>query len=152
MGIGFCRTRLRRRPKPPISSRPTIPCPILVGGAGGLEPAMVGRLDCLTRPRSEDRSRSPSSLPKKKRQFFKYPPETICDFGLRMPKNQSLETGDQFAKVRRWQTFLRLSGPACPIAGLPGWGSRIRTSRWRIGNRTPSPVREKPQNLFPRSS
>jgi len=43
-----------------------------------------------------------------KREFFKYQPENICDFGLRMPQNQSLETGDQFAKVRRWQTFLRL--------------------------------------------
>jgi len=41
-------------------------------------------------------------------EFFKYQPENICDFGLRMPQNQSLETGDQFAKVRRWQTFLRL--------------------------------------------
>jgi len=32
---------------------------------------------------------------------------------------------------------------------LPGWGGRIRTSIWRIENRAFSPLREKPQNLFP---
>jgi hypothetical protein len=32
---------------------------------------------------------------------------------------------------------------------LQDWGGRIRTSRWRIGNWTLSPVREKPPNLFP---
>jgi hypothetical protein len=32
--------------------------------------------------------------------------------------------------------------------GLPGWGGRIRTPRWRNGSRKLSPVRAKPQNLF----
>jgi hypothetical protein len=32
---------------------------------------------------------------------------------------------------------------------MGGWGGWIRTSRRRIGNRTLSPVREKPPNLFP---
>jgi hypothetical protein len=84
---------------------------------GGFEPAVLGRLDCLTRHAVKIDPDLPAVS--QKREFSNTPPETVCDFGLRMPKNQSLETGDQFAKVRRCQTFLRLSGPASPIAGLP---------------------------------
>jgi hypothetical protein len=72
----------------------------------GFETAVLGRLDCLTRHAVKIDPDLPPVF--QKREFFKYQPENICDFGLRMPKNQSLETGDQFAKVRRWQTFLRL--------------------------------------------
>jgi hypothetical protein len=46
-------------------------------------------------------------------------------------------------------TFLRVSRALSQSTRLPSWGGRIRTSRWRIGNRMLSPVREKPQNLFP---
>jgi hypothetical protein len=35
--------------------------------------------------------------------------------------DRSLETGDQFAKGRRWRAFLRLSGPTSLSARLPGW-------------------------------
>ena len=61
----------------------------------------------------------------------------------------SPETDSQFAKARHWRAFLRLQRVKSPGAGLPGWGGRIRTSIWRIENRAFSPLREKPQNLFP---
>jgi hypothetical protein len=61
----------------------------------------------------------------------------------------SVETGSQFAKARDWRALPRISSAPSPIAALTGRGGGIRTSIWRIGNRTLSPVREKPQNLFP---
>jgi len=35
-----------------------------------------------------------------------------------------------------------------PVARLPGWGGRIRTSIWRFRNRMLLPVREELQNPF----
>ena len=108
----------------------------------------IWRIALQARPRSADRTRSPAAI-SQKREFFKCPPETYPLFRSENAQNRSPETGGQFAKARHWRAFLRVSGTVSPKAGLPGWGGRIRTSRWRIGNRTLSPVREKPHNLFP---
>jgi hypothetical protein len=62
---------------------------------------------------------------------------------------RSLETGGEFTEARHWWGFLQALGPFSLTAGLVGWGGRIRTSRWPIGNRTLSLVREEQQNLFP---
>jgi hypothetical protein len=59
-----------------------------------------------------------------------------------------LETELIFAKTRNCRAFIGFSMEQSPVAGLAGWGGRIRTSTWRIGSRMLSPVREEPQNLF----
>jgi hypothetical protein len=88
------------------------------------------RVTLQARSCSADRTRSPVPV-SQKREFFKLPPETI---------------GGKLAKACRWRPFLRLSGPGSPIAGLAGWGERIRTSMWRVRNQTLSPVRAESQN------
>ena len=100
------------------------------------------------RPRSTDRTQSPVAV-SQKREYFKHPPETIGIFRLRVVRSWSLEIGGQFEKTRNWREFMRFVTTQSPVFGLVGWGGRIRTAIWRIGNRLLSPVREKPQNLFP---
>jgi hypothetical protein len=45
----------------------------------------IWRVTLQTRPRSVDRTRSPIGV-SKKREYFKYQPETIDDFALRLSK------------------------------------------------------------------
>jgi hypothetical protein len=42
-------------------------------------------------------------------------------------------TERQSAKGRNWRAFLGFMNVQSPVAALPGWGGRIRTSIWRIG-------------------
>jgi hypothetical protein len=42
--------------------------------------------------------------------------------------------------------YSRVSREACQTAGMAGWGGRIQTLRWRIGNQPLSPVQEELQN------
>src|SRR5450759_5219987 len=53
-------------------------------GSGTITRNSVALLS-FDRPRSADRTRSPAAV-SQKRDFFWCPPETIGDFGLRMPK------------------------------------------------------------------
>jgi hypothetical protein len=43
---------------------------------------------------------------------------------------RSPETDSLFAKARHWRAFLSLLRAKSPVAGLAGWGGRIRTLRW----------------------
>jgi hypothetical protein len=46
---------------------------------------------------------------------------------------RDLETVRRIAKARHWRPFLALLRVKSPVAGLVGWGGRIRTPIWRIG-------------------
>src|ERR1700694_1703849 len=41
-----------------------------------------------------------------------------------------LDTARRIAKARHWRAFLRPLGVVSPVAGLAGWGGRIRTFAW----------------------
>jgi hypothetical protein len=83
-----------------------------------------------------------------KREFLRIGPETFGDLRLDIGE---LGSGDR-NRTRETPGFPAASyvfWGVRPKAGLAGWGGRIRTPRWRNGNRKLSLVRQKLQNLFP---
>src|SRR5258708_2188420 len=82
-------------------------------------------------PARTDRTRSPAAI-SQKREYFKYPPETIGYFAPEVAKFGRLETVHWIAKARHWRAFLALLRAKSLGGGLIGWGGRIRTLRWWI--------------------
>src|SRR5260370_39453723 len=79
-------------------------------------------------PRSPDRNRSPVAV-SRKREYFKYPPETIGDFAPAAANFRNAETDSQSQK------------PDIPGAGLVGWRrsadrTRLRANSLLTGNFT----------------
>ena len=59
------------------------------------------------------------------------------DFVAKIVRIWSPETQLRSEKARNWRAFLGFTSVQSKVAGLPGWGGRIRTSAW--GNQNPLP-------------